>query len=83
MLWDAACRATFSYLVIGTSEAHGVPPPGVYTTLLHLTSKVFDSIAFEKAAALHLLSIWCALATHGSGARYKIVIFVSQILAEP
>jgi hypothetical protein len=70
------------YLIIRTSEAHCIPPPSVHATLLHLTAEVFDSIAFEEAAALHLLGIWCVLTAHRGGARDEIVIFVSQILEQ-
>jgi len=45
-----------------------------------LAAKVFDSIAFEEAGAVHVFSVWSALAAHGGGARDELVVFVPQVL---
>lgn len=68
------------YLVVRTSEAHGLPPPRIHTALLHLTAKVFDSVAFEEAGPLQLLGVWSILAVYNCSASNELVIFVSQIL---
>jgi hypothetical protein len=80
--WGAPCMKTSLYLVVRARKAHGIPPPGVHTALLHLTAEVFDSVAFEQAGAFHLLSVWSVLAVHWGGARDELVIFVSQILGQ-
>ena len=72
-----------SYLVVRTREAHGVSPPGIHTTLLHLAAKVLDGVAFEEAGALYMFSVWSALAAHGGGARDELVVFVPQVLGGP
>ena len=71
-----ALRTTL-YLVVRTRKAHGIPPPSIHTSLLHLVAKIFNSVALEQAGALHLLRVWSALAVDSCGARDELVVFVS------
>lgn len=75
-------RNSFLHSVVSTCEAHRFPPPSIDAALLHLTAKVFDSVAFEKTGPLQLLGVWRVLATHRGTASDELIIFVSQILEQ-